>query len=63
MGHNERRAKRKTHSSECLLRETGENIQKKFNSTPESSKTKIYPSKKSKYTQEESMTGSNQTQG
>jgi hypothetical protein len=52
MGHNESSAKRKTPSSECLHKETGENIYWKLNSPPESSRTK-----RSKYSQEEQMAG------
>jgi hypothetical protein len=37
MGHNESNSKRKTHSSECLQKETGESIHEQFDSTPESS--------------------------
>jgi hypothetical protein len=48
MGHNESLAKRKTHSSEYLQKETGESIHYQLNSTPESSRIK-----RSKYTQED----------
>jgi hypothetical protein len=48
MGHSESSAKRKTHSSEYLQKETGESIHKQLDSTPESSITK-----RSKYTKEE----------
>jgi hypothetical protein len=37
MGHNESSAKRKTHSSECFQKETGESIHWELDSTPESS--------------------------
>jgi hypothetical protein len=48
MEHNESSGKRKTHSSKCLQKETGENLNKQHDSTPENSKTK-----RSKYTPEE----------
>jgi hypothetical protein len=48
MGHNESSAKRKTHSTECLQKETGESIYYQLKSTPESSRTK-----RTKFTQEE----------
>jgi hypothetical protein len=56
MGHNESSGKRKTHSPECLQKETGESIHYQLNSTSESSRTK-----RSKYTQEELTAGNNQT--
>jgi len=40
MGHNESRAKRKTHSSECFDKETRENIHYYLDSIPKSSRTK-----------------------
>jgi hypothetical protein len=40
MGHNESSPKRKTHSFECLQKETGENTQEQLDSTPKSSRTK-----------------------
>jgi hypothetical protein len=40
MGHNESSAKRKTHSSKCLQKETGESIHSQLDSTSESSRTK-----------------------
>jgi len=48
VGHNESCAKRKTHSSECLQKETGESMYQQLDSIPKSSRTK-----RSKYTQEE----------
>ena len=48
MGYDENSAKKKTHRSECLQKETGENIHYDLNSTPEISRTK-----RNKYTQEE----------
>jgi hypothetical protein len=40
--------KRKTHSSKCLQKETGESLHWQLDSTPESSRTK-----RNKYTQEQ----------
>jgi len=40
MGQNESSAKRKSHTSECLQKETGENIHEQFDSTTKSSRTK-----------------------
>ena len=37
MGHNERSSKRKVHSTKCLIKENGESIYWRLNSTPESS--------------------------
>jgi hypothetical protein len=48
MGHNESSPKRKTHSPECLQKETRESIHSPPDSTPKSSRTKG-----SKFTQEE----------
>jgi hypothetical protein len=48
IGHNESSAKRKTQSSECFQKETGENINYLLNSTPES-----FRIKRNKYTKEE----------
>jgi hypothetical protein len=58
MGHKESSPKRKTHSSECLQKETRESIHEQLDSTPKSSTTKG-----SKFTQEEYTSGNNQTQG
>ena len=55
MRQNESSGKRKTHTSKCLQKEAGENLQQQLHSTPESSRTK-----RSKYTQEEKITGNNQ---
>jgi hypothetical protein len=41
IGHNERSAKKKTHSSESLQKETGESIHYQLYSTPVSSRTTI----------------------
>jgi hypothetical protein len=48
MEHNESSAKRKTHSSKCLQKETGQRIHQQLDSIPESSRIK-----RSKFTQEE----------
>jgi len=48
MGHNESGTKRKTHSSECLQKETGESIYQQLDSIPKGSRTK-----RNKQTQEE----------
>ena len=57
MGHKESSAKRKTNSSEDFPKETGGSIHQQFNSTPESSQTKI-----NKHTKEEQADGNNKTQ-
>ena len=54
MGHNESSAKKKTHSSECLQKETGESIHQQLNSSSKSTR-----SKRSKYIQEEQKAGNN----
>jgi len=40
MGHNESRAKRKIHSSECLQKENGKSIHWQLVSTPKNSRNK-----------------------
>ena len=55
MGHNEGSPKRKTHSSECLPKETRDQI---LDTTP-----KCFRAKGSKFTKEEQMAENNQTQG
>jgi hypothetical protein len=47
-GYNESSSKRKTHTSKCLQKETGESIHWQLDRTIEKSRTK-----RSKYTQEE----------
>jgi len=41
MGHNKSSANRKTHSSECLQKETGESICHQLDGTPKSTRKKI----------------------
>jgi hypothetical protein len=58
MGANEGNPKKKTHSPECLQKETRESIHEQTDNTTRSSRTKG-----SKFNQEEWMVGNNQTQG
>jgi hypothetical protein len=58
LGYNEISPKRKTHSSECFQKETGESIPLWLNSTSETTRTK-----RRKFSHEELTAGSNQNQG
>jgi len=55
MGNSESCSKRKTHSSECLQKETGESIHQQLDNIPKSSRIK-----RSKYIQEEYKARNNQ---
>lgn len=55
MEHNKSRAKRKTHTSECLQKVTGESIHQCHEITPKSSTTR------NKYTKEQQTAGKNRT--
>jgi hypothetical protein len=57
VGHNESISKMKTHSSECLQKETRESTYNQLDNTPKSSRKK-----ESKFTQEEWKAGNIETQ-